>query len=116
MSSPAPPTRHDAQARYETLLEVTESISAHRQLSTLFADLSRCLNRLVSFDFIGLTLLDPKDRTFHLHILETDRPIVGGTPSPRPYEESPTGVTLTTRKPFYMPDVDHAHDYSAVFD
>ena len=62
--------RPDAtRARYEALLEVAESIAAHRNLSTLFADLSRCLNRLVSFDFISLTLLDPKERTFRLHIL-----------------------------------------------
>ena len=34
--------------RHETLLEVAESIASHRQLSTLFADLSRCLKRLVA--------------------------------------------------------------------
>ena len=62
MPSP-PPTPPDAtRARYETLLEVAESIAAHRQLSTLFADLSRCLKRLVSFDFISLTLLDAQAR------------------------------------------------------
>jgi len=45
-----------------------------RQLATLFADLSRCLRSLVSFDFINLTLLDPKANVFRLHILQTDAP------------------------------------------
>ena len=64
-----------AHARHETLLEVAESIASHRQLATLFADLGRSLKRLVSFDFISLTLIDPKERTVRLHILETDQPV-----------------------------------------
>jgi formate hydrogenlyase transcriptional activator len=116
MSSTAPPTGHDTQARYQTLLDVTESISAHRQLSTLFADLSRCLNRLVSFEFIGLTLLDPKDQTFHLHILHSDRPTIGNTLSPRPYSDSPTGLALSSRRPYYVPDVDHEEGFPSVLD
>ena len=63
-------------ARHEILLEVAESIAAHRQLSTLFADLSRSLKRLVPFDFITLTLLDPKEQVFRVHILQTDQPVV----------------------------------------
>ena len=75
MPSSAPHRPDPTRARYETLLEVAESIAAHRQLSTLFADLSRLLKRLVPFDFISLTLLDPKERMVRLHILET-----GATP------------------------------------
>jgi hypothetical protein len=46
-------------------------------LSTLFTDLSRLLKRLVPFDFISLTLIDPKERVVRLHILETEQPICG---------------------------------------
>src|SRR5215813_10381746 len=63
MPSIAPLRPDSMRARYETLLEVAESIVAHRQLSTLFADLSRRLQRLVSFDFIGLTLVDLTEGT-----------------------------------------------------
>ena len=84
MLSPAVTHPDATQARYETLLEVAESIAAHRQLSTLFADLSRCLNRLVSFDFISLTLLDPKERVLRLHILQTDQPVRGEAPRCNP--------------------------------
>src|SRR5579863_6626676 len=87
MPSPLPTRPHATGARYETLLEVAESIAAHRQLSTLFADLSRCLQRLVSFDFINLTLLDPVANVFRLHILQTDREVVGDRPSETPYDE-----------------------------
>jgi len=103
---PLPQPTHDATAeRYETLLEVAESIAAHRQLSTLFADLSRCLQRLVSFDFINLTLLDPKANVLRLHILQTDHEVVGRSPAFTPYDESPSGFALRTRKPYYVPDV-----------
>jgi len=108
----SPPIRpHATGARYEALLEVAESIAAHRQLATLFADLSRCLRSLVSFDFINLTLLDPKANVFRLHILQTDRPIVGHTPSETPYDQSPSGLTLGTRQPYCVSDVAAAVEF-----
>jgi hypothetical protein len=108
MSSTQPTHSHPTGARYETLLEVAESIAAHRQLSTLFADLSRCLRRLISFDFINLTLLDPKARVFRLHILQTDREVVGHAPLETPYDESASGLALTTRQPYCVSDVSQA--------
>src|SRR5271165_9410 len=99
---------HATGARYETLLEVAESIAAHRQLSTLFADLSRLLQRLVSFDYITLTLLDPKANVFRLHLLQTDREMIGDKPSETPFEESPTGEALRTRKPYRVQDISEA--------
>jgi formate hydrogenlyase transcriptional activator len=92
------------QVRYETLLEVAQSIIAHRQLSTLFADLSRCLKSLVRFDFIVLTLADAKSQTVRLHILETDRPVVGETQKEVAGEETPTSVALRERRPYYAPE------------
>jgi formate hydrogenlyase transcriptional activator len=105
MSSPPPIRPHATGARYEALLEVAESIAAHRQLATLFADLSRCLKGLVSFDFINLTLLDPKANVFRLHILETDRAVVGQAPPETPYDQSPSGLVLRTRQPYCVPDL-----------
>ena len=102
-TAPSPPD--STRARYETLLEVAESITAHRQLSSLFADLSRLLKPLVSFDFIGLTLLDHKQRVVRLHILETEHPVVGTTSDGTPFEQTPTIVALETRRPYYLADV-----------
>jgi len=104
MPSPAPTPPDATRARYEALLEVAESIAAHRQLSTLFADLSRFLNRLISFDFIGLSLLDAQQGVVRLHILETEHPVVGPTLEALPVEQAPTGLVLQTRQPYYVAD------------
>ena len=106
MPSPATTPPHATRARYEALLEVAESIAAHRQLSTLFADLSRFLNRLVSFDFISLTLLDASQGVVRLHILETDHPVVRPATESLPSGEAPTGLVLRTRQPYYVADGD----------
>jgi formate hydrogenlyase transcriptional activator len=104
--SPDPQSAPDPiQERYETLLEVAESIAEHRQLSTLFADLSRLLKRLVSFDFITLTLVDAREQVVRLHILETDEPIEKPAPSAIPFSETPTILALETRQPCYIPEL-----------
>ena len=99
---------HPAGVRSDALLEVAESIAAHRQLSTLFADLSRLLKPLIAFDFISLTILDTKANVFRLHLLQTDREVVGRPSSDTPYDQSPTGEALRTRKPYYVRDVSGA--------
>src|ERR1017187_3836547 len=101
MSSSPPIYPNEARARYEALLEVAESIASHRQLSTLFADLNLRLQRLITFDFIALTLLDPEARVFRLHILQTDRAVVGDPTYDVPYDQAPTGTALQTRQPYY---------------
>jgi formate hydrogenlyase transcriptional activator len=111
MSSTPPIQSRHTGARYEALLEVAESIAAHRQLATLFADLSRCLRPLVSFDFINLTLLDPKANVFRLHILQTDREVAGQRPSETPFDQSPSGLVLRTRQPYCVSDVSQAHTF-----
>jgi len=104
MPSPAPTPPDATRARYEALLEVAESIAAHRQLATLFADLSRFLNRLVSFDFISLSLLDVRQGVIRLHILETGHPVVGPALEALPSDQAPTGLVLHTRQPYYVAD------------
>jgi len=114
--STAPLSPEATQARYEILLEVGESIAAHRELATLFADLSRALSRLVAFDYIGLTLLDPKEHVFRLHVVQTGTPLVGVLPEPLSYEHSPTGIVLKTRRPLYIPDVSAETRYPTILD
>ena len=116
MLSPVTTRQDTTRARYETLLEVAESIASHHQLSTLFADLSRCLKSLVSFDFISLTLLDARDRTLRLQILQTDQPVVGRPPGAIPFDQTPTGVALETRQPYYVADIAAEQGYPIVRD
>ncbi len=116
MPSSAPKRPDPTRAHYEKLLEVAESIASHHQLSTLLADLSRRLNQLVSFDFIALTLLDPRTRTVSLHLLQTERELVGEPSQGMPLEETPTGLVLRTRAPYYVPDVNTDTTLPAIHD
>jgi formate hydrogenlyase transcriptional activator len=104
MSESAPTPPDETRARYEALLAVAEFIGTRRQLSALFADLSRCLKPLVSFDFIALTLLYESERVVRLHILETDHPAPAYT-APVPFDDTPTVLALENRQPFYAPDL-----------
>jgi formate hydrogenlyase transcriptional activator len=115
MSQVAPASPDTTQARYQTLLEVAESIAAHRQLSTLFNDLSRLLQPLVQFDFIGLTLVDAEERVVRLHVLASDRQVVkpsGATP----FGETPTIEALETRRPYVITDVSAEERYPRIRD
>ncbi len=105
MSSDPIVSADPVQERYETLLEVAQAIAAHRQLSTLFSDLSRLLKRLVTFDFITLTLVDEREQVVRLHILETDEEIQRPAPAAIPFAETPTIEALKGRRPYYIPDL-----------
>ena len=95
-------------ARYDTLLAISESIISHRQISSLFADLNRCLKPLVSFDFISLCLYDAERQTTRLHELLTEGP-VQCVPScehrEHPLGETPVEIVLRTQEPLYVPHV-----------
>ena len=114
MSQPGIANSDTTRERYLTLLEVAESISAHRQLSTLFHDLSRLLQPLVRFDFIGLTLIDEQERVVRLHVLATDRPVVEKPVGGTPFDQTPTIAALESRHPYYIPAVDAEERYPIV--
>jgi formate hydrogenlyase transcriptional activator len=107
----ADPTR----ARYETLLEISESIISQRQLSPLFADLYRCLKPLVSFDFIGLVLYDSEHQVTRLHELVSEQPVSCRPTREHQLSETPSGVVLTTQQPFYVPDIEQDHSYPTFY-
>ena len=60
--------------QYRALLEVSKSIATHRGLPALFHAIAECLHRLVSFEFIGLTLPDTDRKTVRLIVLESSFP------------------------------------------
>ncbi|MGD1156005.1 MAG: sigma 54-interacting transcriptional regulator [Terriglobia bacterium] len=68
------PANLAAVERYRALLRVSESIAAHRDLPELFRSLAELLRRLVTFDFIALTLPDPARPIVRLHVLEGSFP------------------------------------------
>jgi formate hydrogenlyase transcriptional activator len=91
---------------YQSLLDVSQAILEHRDLSGLFRDLSARLHSILHFDFLNLILHDPARNTMRLHILESR---IGSTPDAAamelPLEESPSGWVLLHQQPLIIPDV-----------
>ncbi len=56
-----------AQQYHRTLLEVSESIAAHRDLRELFHELAQSLHRVVRFDQMRLTLHDAQRSIMRVH-------------------------------------------------
>jgi formate hydrogenlyase transcriptional activator len=61
--------------QYQTLLEVTESIALHRDLSALFRDLAQSLRNAFQFDYLSVRLHDPERQVMRIHILESSSPV-----------------------------------------
>ena len=91
--------------RYQALLEVAETISAHRDLHELFRDLAQRLPRVVHVNFVALSLHDPVRNTMRLHAIQANVPadLVGGHEGP--VEESPAGLVWQTQEPIIVPDL-----------
>jgi formate hydrogenlyase transcriptional activator len=94
------------QARYDALLEISESIVSHQQLSSLIGDLYRCLKPLISFDFLALCLYDAERQVTRLHELVTDEPVDCPPPRERGLDETPAGLVLETQTTYYVPDLE----------
>jgi formate hydrogenlyase transcriptional activator len=91
------PTRTGDQLRL--LIEVSEAIATHRDLTSLFRDLARRLPGIVPFELIALFLHDPEKNVMRVHML-------GGIDGDRippglevPVEASFSGLTFTTQEP-----------------
>ncbi|MEI8015514.1 MAG: sigma 54-interacting transcriptional regulator [Nitrospira sp.] len=91
--------------RYQSLLEVAEAISVHRDLHELFRDLAQRLPRVVHVNFVALSLHDPVRNTMRLHAIQANVPadLVGGHEGP--VEESPAGLVWQTQEPIIVPDL-----------
>ena len=70
--------------RYEALLEMADLLVQQRALPELFREMAQSLQKVVSLDFVNLSLYDPAFDTLHLHLWE------GRGPAAVPIEE--TGV------------------------
>jgi formate hydrogenlyase transcriptional activator len=91
--------------RYQTLLDVSESIVSHQQLQTLLPDLAVSLRRLVRFDAITMTLYDPDQRTIRLLLFHMDMPAPVEPGRTFPVEDTPAILVLDSAKPYYVSDL-----------
>ena len=91
--------------RLRLLLEVSESIAAHRDLDELLRDLAQRLPHIVPFDYINVVLHDPVRHVMRLCFLVTSEP---GTISPgleTLVNESPGGLVWATQEPLIVNDI-----------
>ncbi len=91
--------------RHKGLLEVSEAIAVHRDLTELFRDLAQRLPQVVQVNFVALSLHDPERNVMRLHTLQANVPadIVGG--HEEPVEETPAGVVWQTQQPILVPNL-----------
>lgn len=93
---------HPSVAQYQALLEVSEAIATHTELSGLVQELALRLPRVIPVNFIGLSLHDPERGVMRLHTLQANVPadIIGG------HEESvantPAGFVWETQHPLLI--------------
>ena len=91
--------------QYSALLEVSEAISAHRDLKALFKELANRLPSVAQLEFIGLIMHVPNRDVMKLHILElgqTERIPEGFE---LPMEESASAWVMNTQQRLEMPCV-----------
>ncbi len=94
--------------RLRLLLEVSESIASHRDLTGLVRDLAKRLPAVAPFDFIGLVLHDPQKNVMKIHVLETAaaQPFTSRLNGLElPMNESFSGWVWTHQQPLNIPSL-----------
>ena len=104
----------DERDRWRLLLEVSESIAAHRDLDGLFRDLAHRLPRIVPFDYINLVLHDAVENDMRLHILAAPDESTIKAGARFPVDHSPGGWVWKTQEPLVVNDVLRDDRFSAV--
>jgi formate hydrogenlyase transcriptional activator len=108
----------DAPRQYQALLDVSQSVASHRDLTVLFRDLMERLPRLVSFDSLWLVLHDPARNRMRLHVLEASARETAEEstwPLERPMEESPSALVWSTQAPLVVFDLAEDQRYLKAF-
>jgi formate hydrogenlyase transcriptional activator len=85
--------------QYRALLEVSESIAAHHDLTELFRALTQRLPQVLKFSSIVLGLHDPSKNVMRLHVLEDPRPMPVSPGLEFPVEDVPGGWVWQHQQP-----------------
>jgi formate hydrogenlyase transcriptional activator len=96
-----------ALRQYQALLEITEVIATHRDLSSLFHDLAERLRSVVQFDLLGVSLYNPERNLMCLRLFETSAPELPAPPGEYAMEGSLAGWVWQTQEPVLIADVAH---------
>jgi formate hydrogenlyase transcriptional activator len=91
--------------RLRMLLEVSESIAAHRNLNDLFRDLAVRLPRVVPFDYINVLLHNPARDVMRMHILVAPENSTIQPGLELPVDESASGLVWKTQQALVVDDL-----------
>jgi formate hydrogenlyase transcriptional activator len=92
--------------RLRLLLEVSEAIAAHRNVTDLFHDLAERLPRVVPFDYINLVMHDPSLDVMRLHVLVAPQNSTIRPGLELPVDGSAAGLAWRTQQPLMVDDLD----------
>ena len=95
--------------QYQTLLEVTESIALHRDLSELFHDLAQSLRNVLQFDHLSVRLHDPQGNVMRRHILQRSSPV--DLHKELPVSGSLVGWVWENQQPVLIEDIERNVDF-----
>ncbi|MGH8515229.1 MAG: GAF domain-containing protein, partial [Gammaproteobacteria bacterium] len=101
-------TREERAHEYRTLLEVSESIAAHRDLPDLFHEIAQSLHRVVRFAYMRLILYDAERNVMRVHLLEAAKPSADALAcEDLPVEDSPGGWVWQTQRPLVVSNLEN---------
>src|SRR5271154_6366296 len=102
---------------HQSLLDVSQAILQHRDLSGLFRDLAVRLRAIVPFDFLNLVLYDAASNTMRLHILESTSEVEPHVPEMEfPPEDSPSGWVYLHQESLVIADVNRETRWPMIMD
>ena len=90
---------------HRALLAVSEAIVLHRDLPTLFHELSGRLHQVVQFDGLALVLHEAVNNTMRLHVLEASEPTPHRPVLVFPVEDDPAGLVWRDQQPLITSSV-----------
>jgi formate hydrogenlyase transcriptional activator len=100
--------------RYRALLQVSESVASHRDLPELFRSLAALLHRLVTFDFICLTLPEMGRGIVRLHVLESSLPTQIQPGLEIPMAENVRQLVWENQQPLVISHLEHDERFPIV--
>jgi hypothetical protein len=90
---------------HRALLDVSEAIVSHRDLSALFHDLAGRLRQVVRFDYLALLLHEVVSNTLRQYVLELHDPALVAPGGSFPVGEVPAGLAWQTLQPLILTNV-----------
>ena len=93
-------------SHFRALLDVSQSIVSHRDLRSVFQEVSRSLRSLVPADAIGIALFDHQQKLVRIFSVESEMHLDLPPGKTLPIEATPAPLMMKTGCPFYVPDVE----------